>query len=321
MPVIANPADPSYCNFGRDGVELCTPAWYREGPEATWLAEGTLASQLENEGTRQWKEARARYRSSQSADPCGNLRFPLSRPQRDLDPSRGMGLRAVVHADMCCARPLRLSCCLLFLWPSAPDWGGGRWGGFRGRARSPAFPRARLQRAYLYTRIFDEAVCGGRRAGHALRSAYCASRGVECETKPCLICILPALFPIQATTTGGGGGYDQQQLPWVQFVLVFVVRRWRRQGPVCFFPSSWTRPGGRCATRIEPSQRKLSLSSRDDTNYKDIHAVPGAAHRYALMRSRATFPGASLPSGKCLPAGPGLRHVSSQGTAAGGENR
>lgn len=106
MPVIANPADPSYCNFGRDGVELWTPAWYREGPEATWLAEATLASQLENEGT---KEARARYRSSQSADPCGNLRSPLSRPPWDLDPSRGMmGLRAVVHADTA-ARPPRLS--------------------------------------------------------------------------------------------------------------------------------------------------------------------------------------------------------------------
>lgn len=38
---------------------------------------------------------------------------------------------------------------------------------------------------------------------------------------------------------------------------------------------SWARPGGRCATRFEPSQRKLSLSPRDDPNYKDI------------MRSRA----------------------------------
>lgn len=130
MPVIANPAGPSYCNSGRDGVELCTPAWYREDPEATWLAEGTLASQLGNEGTRQGKEARARYRSSQSADPCGNLGFPLSRPPWDLDPSRGMGLRAVVHADRHLL-PARcgMSCCLLGVpWPSAPDSGGGWFG-------------------------------------------------------------------------------------------------------------------------------------------------------------------------------------------------
>ena len=153
MPVLANPADPSYCNFGRDGVELWTPEWYREGPEATWLAEATLASQLEKKGTRQGKEARARYRSSQSADPCGNLRFPLSRPPWDLDPSRGMGLRAVVHADICRTRPLRLSCCLLFLWPSAPDSGGGLLGGYQRSGHSSIFPRARpragLQRAYL----------------------------------------------------------------------------------------------------------------------------------------------------------------------------
>lgn len=55
-------------------------------------------------------------------------------------------------------------------------------------------------------------------------------------------------------------------------------------------------------SRPEASQRKLSLSSRDDPNYKGINAVAGAAHRYALMRSRATSPGTLMQPGKCLPA-------------------
>lgn len=138
MPVIANPADPSYCNFGRDGVELCTPEWYREGPEATWLAEATLASQLENKGTRQGKEARARYRSSQSADPCGNLRFPLRRPPWDLDPSRGdgaAGCRARRHLQPArCG--CRGACCSCGPTPRIRAVGG--WEGTKGAA-SPVF--------------------------------------------------------------------------------------------------------------------------------------------------------------------------------------
>lgn len=166
MPVIANPADPSYCNFGRDGVELWTPEWYREGPEATWLAEATLASQLENEGTRQGKEARARYRSSQSADPCGNLRFPLtSRPPWDLDPSRGRWGCGLSCTPTSAARPPRLSCCLMFLWPSAPDSGGGRLGGYQWGGQpsyfSPSKAPARVSvRVNFSTKRC--AVCGGR---------------------------------------------------------------------------------------------------------------------------------------------------------------
>lgn len=172
MPVIANPADPSNCNFGRDGVELCSPEWYREGPEATWLAEATLASQLENEGTRQGKEARARYRSSQSADPCGNLRFPLSRPPWDLDPSRGDGAAGCRARRRLQARPLRLSWCLLFLWPNAPYSGGGRLGGYQGSGQSSIFPDKGSSTRICTCRFFflDEAVCGVRCAGHVLRT-------------------------------------------------------------------------------------------------------------------------------------------------------
>lgn len=261
MPVIANPADPSYCNFGRDGVELCTPEWYREGPEATWLAEATLAAQLGNEGTRQGKEARARHRSSQSADPCGNLRFPLGRPPWDLDPSRGMGLRAVVHADMCCPparRGCRAACCSL--WPSAPDSGGGRWGGYQGCGQPSISPSRTPARVSVDFFFFDEAVCGVRWAGHVLRAAYCAARGCECETKPCLGMHSFCLAPRPGYDNKRGPRHDQQNLPWAHFILVVINRA---TATLSSSARARTRPGGR-------RQRKLSLSSRDDPNYKGI---------------------------------------------------
>lgn len=95
--------------------------------------------------------------------------------------------------------------------------------------------------------------------------------------------------------------YDQQAVPWAQLILAVMISR-LAGGDIVQCCQSWAGLGGRRATRLEPSQRKLSLSSRDDPNYKDINAVAGAARRYALMRSRPTSPGASLPSGRCLSA-------------------
>lgn len=114
--------------------------------------------------------------------------------------------------------------------------------------------------------FFDEAVCGVRCADHVLRTAYCAARGVSAETKPCLVCILPVLFPIQATTKGVSP-IRPAESAWAHLILVVTSR-------LAATLSSVSRAGrdqvGRCATRLEPSQRKLSLSSRDDPNYKGI---------------------------------------------------
>lgn len=70
IPVTANPADPRCCYSGREDVEFCTPKWYREGPEATWLAEATLASQLgikRNEGRELELDADRRNRRTLAA--------------------------------------------------------------------------------------------------------------------------------------------------------------------------------------------------------------------------------------------------------------
>lgn len=178
-----------------------------------------------------------------------------------------MGLRAVVHADVCKARPLRLLWCLLFLWPNAPYSGGGRLGGYQGSGKSSIFPdQGSSTRVSVRVDFFDEAVCGVRCAGHVLRTAYCAAKGVSAETKPCLVCILPVLFPIQATTKGGSP-IRPADSAWAHLILVVITR-------LAATLSSVSRAGqdhvGRCETRLEPSQRKLSLSSRDDPNYKDI---------------------------------------------------
>jgi hypothetical protein len=92
--------------------------------------------------------------------------------------------------------------------------------------------------------------------------------------------------------------YGQQQLPQVRFVLVLKKTSLAATGTSVSRTAQDQEDDVRLG--LEPSQRKLSLSSRDDPNYKGIMPVAGAAPRYALMRSRATSPGASLPSGRCL---------------------
>lgn len=150
MPVIANPADPSHCNSGRDGVELCTPAWYREGPEATWLAEGTLASQLEKKGTRQGKGSSSSIQIVTIGGPLRQSKVPTkSSSAGPRTRVGGMGLRAVVHADMLLPVPA----------PRIRAVGGGG-GDVSWEGAVQHFPERRSSARIC--RIFVGAVCGGR---------------------------------------------------------------------------------------------------------------------------------------------------------------
>lgn len=240
MPVIANPADPSYCNSGRDGVEHCTPAWYREGPEATWLAEGTLASQLEKKGTRLGKGSSSSIQIVAIGGPLRQSKVPTKSssagPRTRVGGGDGAaGCRARRHvAARASASLLRLSCCLLFLWPSAPDRavGGGRWGGkiYRGRAQSSVSPTeapARVSIEFLSKR------CMGGSCPACL--SVCVERTVRSEASSAkrnfvwyvfFLFFCPPPKKNQTTTKGGS------PIGPICLSVCITVRRWRRQGPV-----------------------------------------------------------------------------------------
>lgn len=268
MPVIANPADPSHCNFGRDGVELYTQG----GIERVRKQRGslaTLASQLENEGTRQGKEARARYRSSQSADPCGNLRFPLSRPPWDQEHSRGMGLRAVVHADICSPPAhcgCRAACCSCGPAPRIRAVGHGK-----GPRERPVqhFPRAKAPTRVSVRVIFFFstkrcAVCGGR-----VMSCVLCSHWRECGNQ--------TLSGLHSSCFVPRPGYDKGDAPiwpaefsWAHLCSLTVESRLAAALSSVSRTEELDRTGQALCESTRAGQRKLSLSSRDDPNYKDI---------------------------------------------------
>lgn len=150
----------------------------------------------------------------------------------------------------------------------------GSWEGTRGAA-TPAFspeqdPEQGSSARIWTCRFFDEAVCGVRWAGHVQRTAYCAAKGVSAETETLSgVRVLAVLFPIQTTTNGGFPNTTSRiYLGPIAFIVVVTSLSSAAALPNAF--QGWTRPGGRCASRLEPSQRRLSLSSRDDPNYKDI---------------------------------------------------
>lgn len=242
--------------------------WYREGPEATWLA-GYASIATGERGHEAREGSSSSIQIIAIGGPLRQSKVPTKSPSvgpRTESGDGAAGCRARRHLQP--ARPLRLSCCLLFLWPSAPDSGGGPWEGTKGAA-SPAFSPSKGSNARICTGNFFFstkrcAVCGGR-----VTSCVLCSHWRECGNQ--------TLSGLHSSCFVPRPGYDKGDAPiwpaefsWAHLCSLTVESRLAAALSSVSRTEELDRTGQALCESTRAGQRKLSLSSRDDPNYKDI---------------------------------------------------